>query len=295
MAEATAREGVEQEQPEAVTEPEEEKQPETLPEGDEPEVEAEQEQEPEKVEFDFGGNKLSVPKASVPEEVREALDKFAKGTWSDYTKRTQTVAEREKSLEAREGAVQRIRNLTDQALSGFANGLSLRNELEQLRKIDLNPIWQSDPDQARRISDAISAKQAGLNQIVSQVNQYETELTNAQRVEMDRRRQEGAVQIERHHKGFSEKAPEVVKYVTETFGVSRKEAEDWKINPVAAIMAYESMLYRKMTAQASKGVKPKPAPAVPIVPIKGKGGSASKGPKEMSVAEMAKHLGLPVS
>jgi hypothetical protein len=50
-----------------------------------------------------------------------------------------------------------------------------------------------------------------------------------------------------------------------------------------------------MMAKAATAAKPKPAPiAAPIKPMPAKGtAGASKDPARMSVAEMARHLGLP--
>jgi len=270
--------GVEEEAAPETPEAESEQEPEAEPDGEQPEGEAEgddEEQEPELREFDFGGNKLSVPKDAIPEEVAKKLDEFTKGTWSDYTKRSQTVAEKEKALEARESAVQKFQTLTDQTLKDYSRGLSLRAELEQLSQINQQELWQSNPDQARQLSDTLSRKQAELNQVISQVARQEHELSQTQQSEIARRRQEGAVLVERQIKGFAEKAPEVVDYVVKNFGVKKESAEDWQLNPVAAVMAYESMMYRKMKAEAGKPAKPQPAPAVPLKPIKGKGGKAT--------------------
>jgi mRNA degradation ribonuclease J1/J2 len=258
-----------------------------------------QEEQPEEIEFDFGGNKLKVPKGAIPEEVAAQLDKFTKGTWSDYTRKSQEIAESRKALEAQKGAVERLQTLNGEALETFAQGLAVQKELAQLSQIDLTSMWQSqDPavrDRARMISDAIAQKQAQLQSIARTVSQTEQELSKQQAAEMARLEEEGKQVLERRVKGFSQKAPEVVAYAIKS-GIPEADAQKWAQNPTVTEFAYKAMLYDRMQAN----VKPKPAPnkaasaepIVPVKPMKGSGGPVQKNPKDMSVAEMRKHLGI---
>ena len=240
--------------------------------------EQEEEEVVEEIEFDFGGNKFTVPKDSVPEDLAGEIDKFTKGTWSDYTKKSQAVAEATKSLEARESAVQKLEQLNGETLEVYSQGLAIRQELEQLAEVQRqNPnMWQSDPDQARQISDRISQKQAQFNSVISEVSQKESVLTQAKEAEISRRLKEGEQKVEKLIPGFGAKAPEVIEYVNKTFGIPKEEAKNWAVNPEGAVMAYESMMYRKMTAQAKKTAKPQIPDAKPVVSMKPKGKTQAK-------------------
>ncbi len=279
MTESTAEAGVEEieeveEQANAVATPEstdvEVSGPDTSEEGEE------QEEEVELIEFDFAGDKLSIPKGSVTEELVERIDKFTKGTWSDYSKKSQAIVEAAKSLEAREGAVQKLEQLHGETLDTYSRGLAIRNELEQYAEEDLTSLWQSDPDQARRVSDDISKKQAEFNSIISEVSQKESNLAQAKRSEMGRRMDEGAKAVEKVIPGFGAKVPELIEYVNKAFGVPKQEAEMWAVNPAGAVMAYESMLYRRMTAKAKKQANPGVKETVPVTSLKPKGSRAAK-------------------
>lgn len=255
-------------------------------EGDE---DGEQQETAEEIEFDFGGNKLKVPKGSIPEEVAEQLDKFTKGTWSDYTRKSQEIAETKKSLEARAGAVEKLVNLNGEALQTYSRGLQLRGELEQLQSIDLNALWQSDPDRARRVSDTLAQKQAEFQSIVSKVAQTEQQLTQTQQAEMARLADEGKQYMERRIKGWSEKVPDVIDYVVKNYGMTKEEAETWPLNPKTAEMAWKAMQFDRMQAQAKPKPAPKAAPAAPVKPMKAKGAAtAQKDPDKMSVEEWVK-------
>lgn len=245
---------------------------------DEEEGDGEEEEIAEEIEFDFGGNKMAVPKDAIPPELADKLDSFTKGLWSDYTRKSQDVSERAKSLEVREQAVEKLQNLSQDAQVTYARGLHLKSELEQLQGIDLSAMWQSNPDQARRVSDAISQKQAEFNSVLKELSEKESTFSKEQEAEVSRRMEEGKTLIEKRIPGFSAKASEVVDYAVKEYGLSKEEAEQWPLNPMTAEMAYKAMLYDKMQQAA----KPKPVAKKqvekPVKPMKSAGGKATRRP-----------------
>lgn len=288
--EATAPEGVAAEA--EVTAPE----PVEVAEADGIELEAESseteaEAPPEEIEFDFGGNKFKVPKGSIPDEIADQLDKFTKGTWSDYTRKSQEVAEVRKSVEARAQAVAKLENLNGEVLSTYSKGLQIKAEIEQLRAIDVNALWQSNPDQARRVSDLMAQKSAEFNATVNQVAQLETGLTQAQEAEAARRATEGEALLERRIKGFSSKIPEIIDYVADTYGIDKSHAAKvWRQDPATAEMAFKAMMFDRMQ---TAGKKPAAAPqkaAAPMVSMKAKGASPASNLNLSDPAVMAKYL-----
>jgi hypothetical protein len=138
--------------------------------------EAEEEAEEELIEFDFGGNKLEVKKGDVPPELAEKLGEFSKDIWADYTKKSQANADTAKILKVREEALQKVESLNQEMLDVFSKGKHLKSEIEQLSKVNMQALWQSNPDRARQLSDALSAKQAELQSIIQAVDQYETQI-----------------------------------------------------------------------------------------------------------------------
>lgn len=242
-------------------------------EGDKPSEEEGQEEEPEENhEFNFAGHKLSVPKSSIPDNVRDEIDKFTKGTMASYTQKAQAIAEQTKSLEAREGTLQKMIGMQGEALDTYSKGLSLKSELEQLRQVNLNELWQSDPDKAREYSDVMSQKTAQLNSIISEVGQQEQALGQEHQQEIQRREMEGRKIVERRIKGFESKADDVVAYAMKTYGVPKVQAQMWGSNPVAAETMYKSMLFDKMQEQTKKKAKPIVPDAKPVTPMKTVGG-----------------------
>ena len=265
------------------------------PQEEDAEADPEEEEEIELIEFDFGGNKMELPKGSVPDELADKIDQFTKGTWSDYTKNKQELVEKGKALEAREGAVQKLESFQGEALEIYSIGLRLRQEIEQLESMNLNEMWQSDPDQARRVSDMLSAKQRDFQASVDAVSEAEAKLETALTEETERRVSEGKALIERQVPGFeAAHLPDVINYAVETLGIEPEAAKgDWALDPAITLAVHKAMLFDRMQAKA-KEAKPKPAPAKPVK-AKAKSGN-TRGPSldlntdadKMSAAEWAR-------
>lgn len=245
---------------------------------DDSEDQEEDSEEEEFYEFDFGGNKKQFAKGNMPPELAEELQTFGKNLESAHTKRSQEVAEHKKSLEAREQAVQKLQGMHGDTLQEYSKGLQLRQDIAELEKVDIQTLWQTNPDDARKISDAISQKTAEFNQTVNRVSQLEHAQAQHGQQEMARRANEGVMHVEKRIPGFAkEKASEVINYVGETYGIPKQEAEAWPLNPAGAEMAYKAMLYDRMQKKANpKTVKKKVTQLKPVKSTKGGKGGTGK-------------------
>lgn len=251
------------------------------------------ETEPETIEFDFGGNKLEIPKDQVPKELVGKIDEFSKNLWSDYTKKSQANAETAKQLEARQQSLAKIESLGGEALEAFTQGKSIKAELEQLNAVNVQALWQSDPDRARQLTDLKAQKSAQLQEIIATVDQYESQLDATRQQEAARLSQEGESVLNRKYKNFSsEIAPKLIDYVVQNHGMNKDEAEQWRVNPRMTEMAYKAMLYDQMRQANTPKSKPKQAKPVKAVKNAGKGRSVSSDPNKWSDAEWNKALGI---
>lgn len=256
----------------------------------EDEAEEDDESAVEMREFDFGGNKLEVDASQIPAELADKIDEFTKGTWSDYTRKAQANAETAKSLATQQDAVAKLTELNGEALQTYSKGLQLRSEIEQLESVDLQSLWQSNPDQARRVSDTLAAKQAEFQSTIALVGQQENSVEQMQQSEIVRRTAEGTTALDQRIKNFStEKVNDVIEYVTSR-GMSQADAAGWALNPEVTEYAYKAMLFDRMQAKAGK---PTPTKAKPMKAIKSGGAATnSNDPSKMSMGQLQKHLGL---
>jgi len=258
------------------------------------EGEAGDEEAPEEFdEINIGGEKLRTPKGAIPEEILTKVSDFAKNLEGGFTKKFQEVAETRKEVEARETAVSKLLSLNDDLLTDFSRGKHLKSEIEQLSQINVNALWQSNPDQARQVSDTLAQKQAELSSIINQVTEKEAQLNQSQSQEVARRMEVGRQVVEREIKDFAAKEPEIIDYVVKNYGMSQEEAKTWPLNPNTAKMAYKAMMFDRMQASTKSKAAPKAAAAKPFTPAKGKGGNATKDVASMNTSELAKYLGLP--
>lgn len=245
----------------------------------------------EEIEFDFFGNKRVLPKGAIPDDLAAEIQGYAKDFEAANTRKTQAIAEQTKQVQAQQEVVVRLASLQGDAFETFSHGLQVKAEVEQLSAVDLNALWQSNPDQARRISDTLSAKQAQLRGIQNEVAQKEQAFQQAQQQDVAKRVEQGESLVKRMIPDF-DPAP-VMEYAMKQYGVSEQDARTWQLNPVAAAAMHKAMKYDQMQAKA-KAAQPVTRKAQPVAPMKGKGKpAASDDPGQMTAAAMAKYLGLP--
>lgn len=228
---------------------------------------------PEYREYDFGGKKFNVKKDALSDDEAEQFESYGKGLQSDYTKKTQELAEQRKRVDAREQSAEKLLSLQGDTLDIYSQGLAIRQELAQLNEIDLNQLWQSNPDQARQVSDAVSQKTKEFNATVQQVSAKEGEMAHTKQADRQAREIEGEKALNARIPQFTEKVGEVIDYFCTTFGADKKAIEaGWRSDPVVTELAYKAMMFDRMKAKVKKGSKVNPATATESKPVKGKGG-----------------------
>jgi hypothetical protein len=248
-------------------------------------------EEPEEVELQFGAKSLKVAKGAIPEAVLAELEDFTKNVQGDYTRKTQEVAEQRKAVEAERQLFQRLSELKGDQLKAFTTGQALAAEIEQLEKIDLNAVWQSDPDQARRIGDALSVKRAEFQKQVDAVAQHGAAMSAEEQRAIATLEEAGRAEMRRAVKGFDETAErEMVAYAVK-MGISEQDAKKWPLNPKTAQLAWKAMQFDKLQAQtkAATAAKPPPAPTAPVKAIASKStASVQKSLDDMTPEEFAR-------
>lgn len=257
-----------------------------------PDSEAPPEQEPEppeEIEFDFGGSKLRVPKGSIPEDIATRLTEFTKGTWADYTRKSQDAAAQVKVIEARAAHVERLTSMSEAMQEAYADGKAVRKELERLSAVNLDALWQSDPDQARRVSDHKAQKEREFHAAVSRVAQFEEGLTTAKAQAAEQERQQAARLIEDGKRTVAKAIPnlneaELIAYAVKALKVTPEAAQAYGATPEMAVVAWKAMQYDRMQQRAAPSTTPAPAPP-PIAPMKARPAAAAKNPDDMSADE----------
>jgi hypothetical protein len=258
---------------------------------DEAETDTDEAEPVEELEFDFGGNKFKVPKGAIPEDVAAELDKFTKGTWRDYTQKSQAVAEAAKAIAAEREVVTKLRAMSEETQQAYATGLQIQADIERLSQVDLNALWQSDPDRARRVSDVLAQKQAEFSRTVNRVSELAAASDQAEQQFVASRMDEGRARVAKAIKGFDASAEaKLIDYAVKVHGISERDAKQWALNPAGTVMAWESMQYRALMAKSQAAAKPStpPAPTAPVASLKGRSVTAGTDPDKMTDEQWVK-------
>ena len=240
-------------------------------------------------DFISGDSKLSLPIDSLTDELSEKIQVFSDSVESNFAKGRQQITDDRGSLDLKEKALHNLSTMNDTTLNTYSLGLRLKDEIEQLSQANTTDLWTSNPDQARQVSDALGRKQSELQSVISHIGQQEQELSQAQHVEVERRREEGIGILDKKYKNFStEQSPKLVKYAVSK-GMNANDASNWALNPIVAEMAYKAMRYDDMQ-QKMKGNSRTKQVVAPVKAAKVKGNSVSgvKNLDKMSMTEYAK-------
>ena len=160
-------EQAEEEPPEAVeaTEPEAEQ-------GDEPQADATEEEAEAETEWEieFAGQTYKLP-PGAPEEIARKVQDVGKNLHSDYTRKTQEVAEARKAIEVERQTAQELMRLTHDHADLVADFRVVQRQIEQLSGEDLMSLSESDPLAAQQKMARLMQLQQAQTRIGAQLQQ----------------------------------------------------------------------------------------------------------------------------
>jgi len=244
-------------------------------------------------QFDFGGNKFNSLKKGMTKELAEEVQRYGNGLQTSYTKKFTALSEAHRIMEGRDAAHQKLTTMNDQTLNEYAQGLSLKTEIAELEKIDLDPYLRSEDTrdhlEAQRIQNAIQQKTKQFETHLTNVTQLGHQSNEVERQENIRRYTQGAQHMDARIPDFSKKhAKDVVAYAISK-GVPEVHAQTWPLNPFAAETTYKAMLWDRAQAKGRKGIQKSTNRITPVIPVgvkrKGKSGGSRKDPGKMTSAE----------
>jgi hypothetical protein len=247
----------------------------------------------EEYQFDFGGNKFNSLKKGMSKDLAEEVQRYGNGLQTSYTKKFTALSEASKIMEGRDAAHQKLSTMNNQTLNEYAKGLSLKTEIAELEKIDIDPYLRSEDSrdhlEASRIQNAIQQKTKQFETHLSNVTQLGHQATEVERQENVRRYTEGVQHMDGKIADFSKKhAKDVVAYAVSK-GVPEVHAQTWPMNPFAAETTYKAMLWDRAQAKGKKGIQKTTNKITPVIPVgvkkKGKSGGARTDPGKMSSNE----------
>lgn len=256
---------------------------------DEPDTDAAEgqdgESEPEEIEYaevEINGKKYQIP--------AELKDGYL--MQSDYTRKTQEVAEQRKQAEAYMAEVQKAQQISEQELNARAELIGINQRLEEYSKVDWNAWQDEDPISAQKGWIEYQQLERKSGQIGQHLNQVHSQRSEQTKQETAKRLQETRAFAEKEIKGWT---PEVDAKVTQFAMKELGFPEETLIN------AYSPPVYRALylaylgqqSLQKQQTAKPTPTTQAlkPLAKVSPKGGApAQKSMSEMSMEEYADYM-----
>lgn len=195
-------------------------------------------------EIEFEGKAYKVPK-----ELKGALLMH-----SDYTRKTQEVAEQRRAVEERAQALQMQERLMSQTLEQRVELHSLQKQIAQYEQIDWQSLADTDPVQATKLNIQYQQlqRQAGMKYQELQQAQAQTEQLTANQ------RQQMLVQAQSELKArlpdFTPQTAEKIKATARDYGISQQEL-DSLIDPRYVHVLHDAMKWRSLQAEKPKAMQ----------------------------------------
>ena len=246
-------------------------------EADEAEATEETEGEPaEFVSIEYDGTEFEVPPVLKDAFMRQ----------SDYTQKTQSVAEQRKSLELQAAALTQQQELQQQHFEDVAQIKALDQQLEQYNALNWPELYQTDVGQAASLDHQKRELESHRQQTVNRLNQNQAQALESQRAEHARVVEEGQKVLSKEIDNWTpERAQSIAAY-----GISQglnEQAVASIVDPVHVKLIDKAMKYDELVAK-QKAAAPKAEPPKSAVKVKGKRAAVTKDPDKMSTEEWLK-------
>ena len=230
-------------------------------------------QESDDEEIEAAGDKYRVPK-----KLSAHLKELEQGSLrqDDYTRKTQTVAEKAREVESRAHALQAREQFHQQHIQAVAEVISIDKQLGAFQKLDWNGLTDADPVQAMKLERQFRELQAQKTQLLHGIEQTNVQQTQAQQQATARRRQEAVATLQREIKGFG--TPEVAKELYDTGTKYGIQQDDWDRldDPRIYKLIDIARKYDKLVSKQTTEAKPKSAEVVPITRVSPGAGAVRK-------------------
>ena len=231
--------------------------------------------DPDEEEVEYEGEKYK-----VPAKLKDALLRQ-----SDYTRKTQEVAEIRRQAEAEKQQIAQEREFIQHNLKDVATVTALDQQIAQYQGVNWDQLTESEPVQAMKLERQLRNLQSQREQAASAVTQRQAHFVQVQQQEAARQLQEGQRVLQREIPGWNESlARELVDY-----GLKRGYAPEVLQNirnPQFVIDLHNSYQFTKLREKATQ--KPKVVQEKPVTRIQATKATATKDPDSMSAEEWAK-------
>ncbi len=221
------------------------------PEGEDAEESEVEAQDSDDEEVDFDGAKYRIPKALKDAFLRQ----------SDYTQKTQAIAEKARELDS---TLERITSVSEQETQALSRVAIVEAQLQQFENIDWDAWDQTDPIAANNARWQMSEMRRAKDEAINGYHQAKQQVQFVAQQETARRLEQGQKMLAERIPGWGQdKAAAILNFGQEAYGFSREELSSID-DPRAILVLHELMEARKgqkaavtkAKVQAQQAVKP---------------------------------------
>ena len=205
---------------------------------------------------------------------------------SDYTQKTQSLAEQRKSVEAQAAALQQQTELQQQTIEDVAAVKAIDQQIEQYNALNWDELYQQDVGQASALDRQKRELESQRQNTINRLNENQAKTLANQRAEHARIVEEGQKVLKKEIDNWT---PELAQTIA-AYGISQglnEQAVASITDPVHVKLIDKARRYDELVAK-QKAAMPKAEPPKSAVKVKGKRASATKDPDKMSVEEWTK-------
>lgn len=235
-------------------------------------------QEEESDEIDVDGKKFALPKSAAEKLKAERM------MHSDYTQKTQTVAEERRQVAAEREQVHKRHQESQQYITEVARVVAIDEQLAEYNKVDWQGLIDQAPTEAMKYQQQMRVLEGKRNDAITALNQKRQQNALSEQQEIAKQKQEAEAYFAREIKGWSAaRSDELMKYgVAEGIPGSGITQAVLK-HPALAKILNKAALYDQIAKKQAPAGDPPPQ-AKPAAKV---GGNASvkKDPSRMTDAE----------
>ena len=206
-------------------------------------------------EVDYEGKKYAVPR-----EIKDALLRQ-----SDYTRKTQEVAEQKRQIEARAAEVQQLAKLEEGHLNDLANLRSVDNALAKFQNVNWQQMAADDPAGTQASWIAYQQAQEARRFITERLSHQQQQRGLKAQQDIARRVQESEAALAGDDKTWTvSRSSELSTYITKTYGFNGDELAQ-AMSPKFARLMRDAMTGRQALTKATAKPPPKQVEVAPVL------------------------------
>lgn len=224
----------------------------------------------------------------LPKELKDAILRQ-----SDYTRKTQEVAEQRRAHEEQTARfhqeqqqfAQRVQ-MQQANIQAYANVAALDQQLQQYQQVNWQQLNAENPVEAQRLFIQQQQLKDQRGQLANQISQYERHTALQQQQEIAQRLEQGKQAIAREIKDWTPETQKALVDFGKKAGYSDAELSNIQDHR-AVLVLHKAMRYDQMMQKASQKPPVASAPAAPVRTVGSGGSGSAKSPDQMNMNEWA--------